>query len=164
MRRARCETMKQSSPMAGSTPSPPTSSAERVAMRVAAVGAIAAMLCGAGVSRQDRADGGADRGRGGISQDVARREEGSMRKNWLPTRRAVVAGAGAAGALGAVPLLLVRPAAATPEKMQAAIKSVIGEATVKKGKVTLDIPPLVENGNTVAMSVTVESPMTEADH
>ena len=87
-----------------------------------------------------------------------------MRKNHRPTRRAVLAGASAAGALGAVPLLLVRPAAATPEKMQAAIKSVIGEAIVKKGKVTLDIPPLVENGNTVAMSVAVESPMTAADH
>jgi sulfur-oxidizing protein SoxY len=87
-----------------------------------------------------------------------------MRKNHrLPTRRAVLAGAGAAGALGAVPLLLVRPASATPEKMQAAIKSVIGEAPVKKGKVTLDIPPLVENGNTVAMSVTVESPMNATD-
>jgi sulfur-oxidizing protein SoxY len=80
-----------------------------------------------------------------------------------PTRRAVLAGAGAAGALGAV-ALLVRPASATPEKMQAAIKSVIGEAPVKKGRVTLDIPPLVENGNTVAMSVSVESPMTAADH
>ena len=87
-----------------------------------------------------------------------------MTKNHrLPTRRAVLAGASAAGALGAVPLLLERPALATPEKMQAAIKSVIGEAPVKKGKVTLDIPPLVENGNTVAMSVTVESPMTATD-
>jgi sulfur-oxidizing protein SoxY len=80
-----------------------------------------------------------------------------------PTRRAVLAGAGAAGALGAVPVLLVRPASVTPEKMQAAIKSVVGEAPVKKGRVTLDIPPLVENGNTVAMSVTVESPMTATD-
>jgi sulfur-oxidizing protein SoxY len=79
-----------------------------------------------------------------------------------PTRRAVLAGAGAAGALGAV-AILVRPASATPEKMQAAIKSVIGEAAVKKGRVTLDIPPLVENGNTVAMSITVESPMTATD-
>jgi sulfur-oxidizing protein SoxY len=81
-----------------------------------------------------------------------------------PTRRKVLAGAGAVGALGAMPLILVRPAAATPEKMQAAIKAVIGEAPVKKGRVTLDIPPLVENGNTVAMTVSVESPMTAADH
>jgi sulfur-oxidizing protein SoxY len=81
-----------------------------------------------------------------------------------PSRRKVLAGAGAAGALGTVMLLRVRPAAATPEKMQAAIKSVVGEAPVKKGRVTLDIPPLVENGNTVAMTVSVESPMTPADH
>jgi sulfur-oxidizing protein SoxY len=82
------------------------------------------------------------------------------------SRRAVLAGAGAAGAAGAfgVPLLTVRPAAATPHKMKAAIKEVVGEAPVKKGRVTLDIPPLVENGNTVAMTVTVESPMTPADH
>jgi sulfur-oxidizing protein SoxY len=82
------------------------------------------------------------------------------------SRRAVLAGAGAAGAVGAfgVPLLTVRPAAATPEKMKAAIKEVVGEAPVKTGRVTLDIPPLVENGNTVAMTVTVESPMTPADH
>jgi sulfur-oxidizing protein SoxY len=85
-----------------------------------------------------------------------------MKSHRRPTRRAVLAGAGAAGTLGAV-ALVVRPAQATPEKMQAAIKSVIGEAAVKKGRVTLDIPPLVENGNTVAMSVTVESPMTATD-
>jgi sulfur-oxidizing protein SoxY len=88
-----------------------------------------------------------------------------MRKtDQSPTRRTVLAGAGAAGALGAAVLLQVRPAAATPEKMQAAIKSVVGEAPVRKGRVTLDIPPLVENGNTVAMTVSVESPMTETDH
>jgi sulfur-oxidizing protein SoxY len=78
-----------------------------------------------------------------------------------PTRRAVLIGA---GALGAVPILLIRPAAATPEMMKAAIHRVIGESSVNKGKVTLDIPPLVENGNTIAMTVSVESPMTEKDH
>ena len=83
------------------------------------------------------------------------------------SRRAVLASAGAARrrpARSGVPLLTVRPAMATPEKMQAAIKAVVGEAPVTKGRVTLDIPPLVENGNTVAMTVTVESPMTPADH
>ena len=39
-----------------------------------------------------------------------------------------------------------------------------GDAPVRPGKVTLDIPPLVENGNTVPLTVSVESPMTEADH
>ena len=58
-----------------------------------------------------------------------------------------------------------RPAAAnTPGQMEHAIRSIIGEAEVKKGNVTLDLPPLVENGNVVAMSVTVDSPMTKEDH
>jgi sulfur-oxidizing protein SoxY len=79
-----------------------------------------------------------------------------------PTRRAVLMTAAGAGALG--PFLLVRRAEATPETMKAAIHNVIGEAPVRKGKVTLEIPPLVENGNTIAMSVAVDSPMTEKDH
>ena len=29
---------------------------------------------------------------------------------------------------------------------------------------TLDVPPLVENGNTVPLTVSVDSPMTEGDH
>ena len=33
-----------------------------------------------------------------------------------------------------------------------------------EGRVTLDVPPLVENGNTVPLIVSVESPMTAADH
>jgi sulfur-oxidizing protein SoxY len=75
------------------------------------------------------------------------------------TRRAVLVGvAGASGTL------LARRAEATPEMMQAAIRRVIGEAPVRKGKVTLDIPPLVENGNTIAMSVAVDSAMTQTDY
>ena len=48
--------------------------------------------------------------------------------------------------------------------METAIRSVVGEAEIRKGKVTLDLPPLVENGNTVPMTVTVDSPMTKADY
>ena len=40
-----------------------------------------------------------------------------------------------------------------PGQMEAAIRNVLGEATIRKGKVTLDLPPLVENGNTVPMTV-----------
>jgi sulfur-oxidizing protein SoxY len=75
------------------------------------------------------------------------------------TRRQVLA---AAGGLGAA--LVVRPAQATPDSMRAAIRRVVGEAPVKPGKVKLDLPPLVENGNTVAMSVSVDSPMTAKDY
>ena len=89
------------------------------------------------------------------------------RPNSQPTRRSVLRTAAtfaAAGAAGAAPFLTVRRAAATPETMKAAIAKVIGEAPVAIGKVTLDIPPLVENGNSVAMNVNVDSPMTPADH
>jgi sulfur-oxidizing protein SoxY len=73
-----------------------------------------------------------------------------------------IAGAVALGA-GAAPAM-VDPASATPAEMQAAVAGVVGDARINSGKVKLDIPPLVENGNTVPCTVTVESPMTVADH
>ena len=79
-----------------------------------------------------------------------------------PSRRAVLLGA--AGTVGAASLFVVRHAEATPATMKAAIHRVIGESPVTMGKVTLDIPPLVENGNTIAMTVSVDSPMTATDH
>jgi len=69
--------------------------------------------------------------------------------------------------LAGAALLTVVPfasARATPEAMAAAIQEVVKGAPIRDGRVTLDLPPLVENGNTVPMTVTVESPMTEADH
>jgi sulfur-oxidizing protein SoxY len=74
------------------------------------------------------------------------------------TRRQFLAAAGVGLALA------VRPAEATPASMKQAIRQVVGEARVKPGKIKLDLPPLVENGNSVAMSVTVDSPMTAKDH
>ena len=72
---------------------------------------------------------------------------------------------GAAGLAGGVGLVLAPPQArATPASMAAAIKKVIGEAALRKGKVTLDLPPIVENGNSVSLEVSVESPMTLNDH
>jgi sulfur-oxidizing protein SoxY len=72
--------------------------------------------------------------------------------------------AGSAAALGALPVVIVRPAEATPAMLASAIQNVTGGAAVRSGKVKLDIPPLIDNGNTVPLSVAVESPMTEADH
>jgi sulfur-oxidizing protein SoxY len=45
-----------------------------------------------------------------------------------------------------------------------AIRKVVGNAQVRQGKVKLDVPPLIDNGNTVPLSVEVESPMTAQDH
>ena len=47
--------------------------------------------------------------------------------------------------------------------MQAAIREFSGGATITPGRVTMDIPPLVENGNSVPLTITVDSPMTEKD-
>ncbi len=45
-----------------------------------------------------------------------------------------------------------------------AIRKVTGDAPVNRGRVKLDLPPLIDNGNVVPLSVAVESPMTPADH
>lgn len=71
-------------------------------------------------------------------------------------RRKVLAGLGA--------LVVVRPAAATPEQMAAAIKAFTGGAAPGQGKVTLEVARLVDNGNTVPITVRVQSPMTASDH
>ena len=60
--------------------------------------------------------------------------------------------------------LLLRPAAATPEAMHAALAAFTGGAPLRDGKVTLEIAALVENSNTVPVSVRVASPMSAADH
>jgi sulfur-oxidizing protein SoxY len=84
--------------------------------------------------------------------------------NRQATRRDVLRIAGALAAGCAAPSIAVRPARAAPAEMQAAVAGVVGDARLNVGKVRLDIPPLVENGNTVPCTVTVESPMTAADH
>jgi sulfur-oxidizing protein SoxY len=72
-------------------------------------------------------------------------------------------GAAAAG-LGLVSIATVRPARGTPAAMQEAIRKVVGSAAVTPGRVKLELPPLVENGNAVPLTNGVESPMTAADH
>ena len=76
-----------------------------------------------------------------------------------PTRRLVLF---AAVGLGLTPF--ARPAASTPAAMEKAIHDLVGEAKITPGKVKLELPPIVENGNTVSLSVSVDSPMTEAEH
>jgi sulfur-oxidizing protein SoxY len=76
------------------------------------------------------------------------------------SRRHLLQLAGGIAVCGAVPVVTVRPTNATPAMMASAIRDLVGEATLKVGKVRLEIPPLVENGNTVPMTVVVDSPMT----
>ena len=50
---------------------------------------------------------------------------------------------------------------ASPDAMQDAILAVTGGKALQKGRVRLDVPPLIENGNSVVMTVTVDSPTRE---
>jgi sulfur-oxidizing protein SoxY len=87
------------------------------------------------------------------------------RRDLATTRRDFLAGAGSLiGGLGAAQVVMIRPAGATPDSMAAAIRDVVGEGEVRAGKVQIEAPPLVENGNSVSISVSVDSPMTAADH
>ncbi|MCX7361392.1 MAG: SoxY-related AACIE arm protein [Alphaproteobacteria bacterium] len=68
-----------------------------------------------------------------------------------------------AGTTALVAVLPLASAHATPESLQAAIREVVGSAALREGKVKIDLPALVENGNTVPLGVTVDSPMTATD-
>jgi sulfur-oxidizing protein SoxY len=80
------------------------------------------------------------------------------------SRRQFLGLAGGAAVMGAVPIVTLRPAEATPAMLASAIRNVVGTATLQTGRVKIDVPPLVENGNTVPLTVTVTSPMTENDY
>ncbi|WP_137127207.1 thiosulfate oxidation carrier protein SoxY [Roseomonas sp. HF4] len=78
-----------------------------------------------------------------------------------PSRRVMLALAAGGVAIS----LLPRPASAQlAAPTQAAIDRIRGGRTPQEGRVTLRLPPIAENGNTVPMTVSVESPMTAADH
>jgi sulfur-oxidizing protein SoxY len=74
----------------------------------------------------------------------------------------------AAGGLAAAALLPPRASAQltrTPlNNMPEIIRRLTGGAAITPGRVKLDVPPLVENGHLVPLSVTVESPMTASDY
>lgn len=74
-------------------------------------------------------------------------------------RRSVVVGAAAAGV---VPL--ARGAAPDVAAWRAARDALTGGVVPAQGRVRLDIPTLVENGNAVPVTVSVDSPMTGEQH
>jgi sulfur-oxidizing protein SoxY len=53
---------------------------------------------------------------------------------------------------------------AKKEDADQAIQKITGGARIQEGRVTLTIPPLVENGNLVVLKVSVDSPMTANDY
>lgn len=77
-------------------------------------------------------------------------------------REFLASAAGLAGGIGLVSF--AGDTRATPVEMQEAVRKVVGSAPVRKGQVKLDVPPLIDNGNAVPLSVVVDSPMTRASH
>ena len=75
------------------------------------------------------------------------------------TRRRLLAGGAALGMA-----ILARPAGAAPDQLSAAIQEWTGGAMPAPGRVKFDIATLVDNGNAVPVTVSVDSPMTAADH
>lgn len=57
-----------------------------------------------------------------------------------------------------VPLAPIRPARATPTEVAALITQLVGEGELHDGCVKLDLPVMVENGNSVGMTVSVDTP------
>src|SRR5262245_4163605 len=80
----------------------------------------------------------------------------TTRRNFLVVAAGLAAGTAMAGA--------ARDADATPAAMQEALRKLTGNASIRLGKVKLDLPPPIDNGNAVPMTVTVESPMTGTDY
>jgi sulfur-oxidizing protein SoxY len=81
----------------------------------------------------------------------------------LATRRDILRTGAATGAALAT-LLLVRPVLAKPADMQAAIRAFTGTAPISNGKVELVLPALVENGNSVPLTVNVAHWMEPNDY
>ena len=77
-----------------------------------------------------------------------------------PTRRRVVAGL---VTLAAMPACSGAHAQAWND-IARRIEKLAGKAEIKRGRVSLELPELAENGNLVPLSITVESPMTAGDH
>ena len=80
------------------------------------------------------------------------------------SRRAVLryAGMGLA-AVAAMPFAL-RRAHATAQDVQAILAERFGDRPLTEGRIELDLPEIAENGNTVPVSVAVDSPMTAGDY
>ncbi|MCF8477484.1 MAG: thiosulfate oxidation carrier protein SoxY, partial [Pseudolabrys sp.] len=53
---------------------------------------------------------------------------------------------------------------ATPQAAAEAVAKFTGGKSAEPGKVSIEMPEIAENGNTVPLSVSVDAPMTDADH
>ena len=67
-------------------------------------------------------------------------------------------------AVGTGVVLGLRSASADPSQASAEIAKFSFGRTATAGRITIDLPVIAENGNSVPLSVVVDSPMTDDDH
>jgi len=79
-------------------------------------------------------------------------------------RRDVLKFAGVGAVAGLMTTLLPNLAKADAAKTAAAIQKAAGGKKPMDGKITLELPQIAENGNTVPIGVSVDSPMTDSDY
>ena len=80
------------------------------------------------------------------------------------SRREILIGLGAGGLAVATFTLLPATGRADSAAVAEAIKKLVGDAEPKEGRITLELPQIAENGNTVPLTVEVDSPMSQQDH
>jgi sulfur-oxidizing protein SoxY len=77
-------------------------------------------------------------------------------------RREFALGSAAGLVVAGLPLAtLAQDQAQTWEQV---VKKIMGDAKPSDGKITIELPEIAENGNTVPFSIAVDSPMTEKDY
>jgi sulfur-oxidizing protein SoxY len=71
-----------------------------------------------------------------------------------------------ASSAGLTVSIVVRPVAALTQSdvLTPLVNAYAAGGVVREGRVKFDIAPLVDNGNSVPIEITVESPMTQAQH
>jgi sulfur-oxidizing protein SoxY len=77
----------------------------------------------------------------------------------ISRRETLALGAGIAGAL-----VGARASFATPDEAAAEIAKFTGGRAVEQGRIKIELPEIAENGNTVPLSITVDSAMNADDY
>src|SRR5688572_23582509 len=87
--------------------------------------------------------------------------EGLDQMQTITRRKALGLGAGAALVLTVGD---IRSVLATPAETDAEIAKFTGGKALDKGKISIDLPEIAENGNTVPLSIAIDHPMTAENY
>ena len=80
------------------------------------------------------------------------------------TRRQLLLAVGTGGLAATTMTLVPGFALADVASVDEAIKAMIGDAAPAEGRIDLELPQIAENGNTVPVTVSIDSPMSDDDY